>query len=161
MNYLDGATWADTAPDDPAGQIIHLVRRIAFAYSDRVALAAAQLGLHPTDLRALALILDATRAGDVLTAGSLGAQLPINQPSVTAVVDRLVNRELVERIPVPGDRRKVGLVVTTMGRTTGWTAFGSLIEDLHKNLSAASSRQLTDTEHILQRTLDVLTRTTG
>lgn len=162
MNNFDRTAWTDHEPGDTAGRIIHLVRRIAFAYSDRVASAATEIGVHPTDLRALALILDSKRSGrEVVTVGNLGAALHMNQPSVTAVVDRLVDHALVERIPVPGDRRKVGLAVTVEGEQAGWAAFGSLIEELHDHLSRTSARRLADSERVLQLTLDVLSADTG
>lgn len=110
----------------------------------------------PTDLRALALILDSARSGDVLTIGALGKRLGMNQPTVTAIVDRLVDRELVERLPVPGDRRKVGLTLTERGRQTGWTAFGSLVEDIHAGLSTASEVQLETAETVLKLALRAL-----
>ena len=156
MKYLDSDQWSETEPEDPASQIIHLLRRIAFAYADHVSLAATQLDLHPTDLRTLAAILDATREGAVLTTGNLAGQLPINQPAVTAVVDRLVTKGLVERVRVPGDRRKIGLVVTVEGRTKGWGAFAPLIEDLHGNLAVAPPSELATARNILQRALDTL-----
>ena len=156
MNYIDSDQWSKTEPDDPASQIIHLLRRIAFAYAEHVSRAATELDLHPTDLRTLAAILDATREGTVLTTGNLARQLPINQPAVTAVVDRLVTKGLVERVRVPGDRRKIGLVVTSEGRAKGWEAFAPLIEDLHGNLSTAPPAKLSNTRNVLQRALDTL-----
>ncbi|MFW0785248.1 MarR family transcriptional regulator [Gordonia sp. CPCC 206044] len=149
MNYPDRDDWIDNAPDDARGRLVHLVRRLAFAYSDRVSRSAAQLGLHPTDLRALALVLDAGRSREPLTVGALGATLRMNQPTVTAIVDRLVDHTLVERRPVPGDRRKVALAITEKGRQTGWSAFGSLVQDMHSQLSDVPTHDLETAEIVL------------
>ena len=55
--------------------------------------------------------------GDGSTASSwLADRLTVSPPSVTAVVDGLVARGLVERTPDPADRRRLNLVLTADGR---------------------------------------------
>lgn len=49
-------------------------------------------------------------------ASSLAARLAVSRPSVTAVVDGLVSRGLVERTPERGDRRRVSHALTEEGR---------------------------------------------
>lgn len=49
-------------------------------------------------------------------ASGLATGVAVTRPSVTAVVDGLVARGLVERRPNPDDRRRVGHVLTPRGR---------------------------------------------
>jgi long-chain acyl-CoA synthetase len=75
-----------------------------------------EVGLVPADLslpqyRVLGL-LDESSA----VSSDLAARLAIRPPSVTAVIDGLVARGLVERRPVDGDRRLVDHLLTESGR---------------------------------------------
>ena len=75
-----------------------------------------ELGLGPADLslsqyRVLGL-LDASAA----VSSDLAERLAVSPPSVTAVVDGLVGRGLVERRTVTADRRRVEHVLTPAGR---------------------------------------------
>lgn len=49
-------------------------------------------------------------------ASRLADHLAVSRPSVTSVVDGLVARGLVVRLPDPGDRRKIGHALTDEGR---------------------------------------------
>lgn len=51
-------------------------------------------------------------------ATALADHLAVTRPSVTALVDGLVQRGLVERRPDPDDRRRVGHALTSAGRST-------------------------------------------
>jgi long-chain acyl-CoA synthetase len=75
-----------------------------------------EIGLAEADLslpqyRVLGL-LDESSA----VSSDLAERLAVRPPSVTAIVDGLVARELVERRPVAGDRRRVDHQLTTDGR---------------------------------------------
>jgi DNA-binding MarR family transcriptional regulator len=62
-----------------------------------------QLGLNPTDHKAMSLL---ERSGP-LTAGEIADRTGLATPSVTALVDRLERRGLVRRVRHPEDRRRV------------------------------------------------------
>jgi DNA-binding MarR family transcriptional regulator len=64
---------------------------------------ASQLGLHPTDYKALG-VLD--RLGP-MSAGELGRHIGLAAASVTNLVDRLENKGYVRREADPTDRRRV------------------------------------------------------
>jgi long-chain acyl-CoA synthetase len=51
-----------------------------------------------------------------VVASALADKLAVSRPSVTAVVDGLVTRGLVERLHDPADRRRVGHDLTAEGR---------------------------------------------
>jgi long-chain acyl-CoA synthetase len=57
---------------------------------------------------------------------ALAERLAVRPPSVTAIVDGLVARGLVERRPVESDRRRVDLALTESGRTVLTTADGAV-----------------------------------
>lgn len=67
-----------------------------------------QMGLGSRELTVLGELV----AGGPATISELTAELSIPPSSMTAVVDRLEVRNLVERRPLPRDRRSVALVAT-------------------------------------------------
>ena len=69
-------------------------------------------GFAPAILSALAII---DREGP-LTLGALAAQEQVSPPTITKVVDALVAREFVERIPDENDRRVCRVRATARGR---------------------------------------------
>ncbi|MGH2871957.1 MAG: MarR family winged helix-turn-helix transcriptional regulator [Solirubrobacteraceae bacterium] len=73
------------------------------------ALAAADLTLP--QYRTLIMLADGNEA-----ASALADKLAVSRPSVTAVVDGLVARGLVQRDQDVGDRRRVALAITPRGR---------------------------------------------
>jgi long-chain acyl-CoA synthetase len=75
-------------------------------------LALAEVDLSLPQFRTL-VFLD--QADDVL-ASALAGKLAVTRPSVTALVDGLVGRGLVERRPDGSDRRRVGHALTAAGR---------------------------------------------
>jgi long-chain acyl-CoA synthetase len=76
----------------------------------QVELALAPLDLSLPQYRVLALLGEGSTASSVLA-----RRLAVSPPSVTAVVDGLVARALVERRPDPEDRRRLTLLLTRDG----------------------------------------------
>jgi DNA-binding MarR family transcriptional regulator len=64
-------------------------------------------------------------------ASALASNLAVSAPSVTALVDGLVNRSLVERHGVAGDRRLVAHMLTDKGRQALADADAAVIGRLH------------------------------
>src|SRR5262249_39067877 len=87
----------------PAGRTIARLAR-------QVERAITPLDLSMPQYRVLALLADGSTAASVLA-----QQLAVRPPSVTAVVDGLVARALVERSPDPLDRRRLTLTLTDEG----------------------------------------------
>lgn len=85
---------------------------------------AERFGLNPTDLKCL----DLARNEDRLTAGRLAELTGLRTSSVTAVLDRLERRGLVERRRDPADRRKVIVVATGLHLERGTAIFGDLAD---------------------------------
>jgi DNA-binding MarR family transcriptional regulator len=76
----------------------------------QVEVAVGPLDLSLPQYRVLGLLADGSTASSVLA-----RQLAVSPPSVTAVVDGLVGRGLVERRADPEDRRRLTLLLTREG----------------------------------------------
>ncbi|WP_369255878.1 MarR family winged helix-turn-helix transcriptional regulator [Geodermatophilus amargosae] len=87
-------------------------------------------GLGRTDVRAVIAILDATRRGEPLTAGGLGAAVGLSSASVTALVDRLERAGHVHRVRDAADRRRVVLQMSEASMAAGAAFFGGLQREL-------------------------------
>jgi DNA-binding MarR family transcriptional regulator len=85
----------------------HVIARLA----RQVELAAAAVDLTLSQYRALALLAEGREA-----ASALAEKLAVSRPSVTGVIDGLVTRQLVTRHHDEGDRRRIGLALTSDGR---------------------------------------------
>ncbi len=95
---------ATSCPDRTVG-------RTAAWLAKQVELGLASADLSPSQYRVLGF-LDESSA----VSSDLAERLAVRPPSVTAVVDGLVSRGLVERRHVVADRRQVDHVLTTSGR---------------------------------------------
>ncbi|GHD85993.1 MarR family winged helix-turn-helix transcriptional regulator [Streptomyces naganishii] len=95
-------------------------------------------GLHPTDVQALAAILDAE---EPMTPSRLGAHLGLTSGAVTACVDRLERAGHIRRVRESADRRVVHLHYAAEARSAARTYF----RPLARATEAARSR-FTDEE---------------
>ncbi|MBQ0830053.1 MarR family transcriptional regulator [Streptomyces tagetis] len=108
----------DPGPRPAAGpEIVRLLRAVAAGLSAHGARFAQRNGMHPTDVRAVTALLDASGAGEELTAGRLGAALGLNSAGTTALVDRLERAGHARRVRGRRDRRHV--VVRVEDRAVG------------------------------------------
>ncbi|WP_084863342.1 MarR family winged helix-turn-helix transcriptional regulator [Salibaculum halophilum] len=69
-------------------------------------------GLSPAQLRVLQIVAER----DSATPKLLARQMGVSQATVTALVDKLVARGLVTRVPSEQDRRQTNIVATDLGR---------------------------------------------
>ncbi len=70
--------------------------------------------LTPAQLRVLQIV----QGRDSATPKALAQQMGVSQATVTSLVDKLVARGLVARLPSETDRRQVNVAVTEAGRAT-------------------------------------------
>jgi DNA-binding MarR family transcriptional regulator len=70
------------------------------------------VGLTPAQLRVLQIVDEK----DSVTPKTLATQMGVSQATVSALVDKLVARGLVERLPSNEDRRQTNVTVTKDGR---------------------------------------------
>jgi long-chain acyl-CoA synthetase len=78
-------------------------------------------------------------------ATALAGKLALAKPSVSAMVDALVERKLVTRASVAGDRRAVRLQLTTAGDTALRRAEASMSENLRPLLDRCDDPAAVDT----------------
>ncbi|HET8642128.1 MAG TPA: MarR family transcriptional regulator [Pseudonocardiaceae bacterium] len=78
---------------------------------------AAGSGLNPTDRRALQLLDELS--GEPVTVGALATRLGLSPAATTALVDRLVGANLVERVRDLPDRRRIRIQLTPAARRLG------------------------------------------
>ncbi|WP_329290786.1 helix-turn-helix domain-containing protein [Streptomyces pseudovenezuelae] len=112
----------------PEVEIVHLLRAVTVELGLHSARFAQRNAMHPTDVRALIVLMDASRAGEEMTAGRLGAELGLNSAGTTSLIDRLERAGLVRRVRGRQDRRKVVVEVDERAVELGQAFFGPLIE---------------------------------
>lgn len=82
------------------------------------------LGLGPADLRCLDWLADGPK-----TAGMLATATGLRPAATTALVDRLSQKGLVERVPSETDRRRVLVRMTEHGQRVTYGAYAPLVEE--------------------------------
>ncbi len=92
-------------PESP--ELLDAVR--AIARLSRIVTPAAG-GLSPADYRAMSII----KLGEA-RASRLAARLALGKPTISATIDSLARRGLVQRAEVPGDSRATELTLTEVG----------------------------------------------
>ncbi|MFF4254809.1 MarR family winged helix-turn-helix transcriptional regulator [Streptomyces sp. NPDC001663] len=123
-------------------EVVHLLRAVTVELGLHSARFANRNGMHPTDVRALIALMDASRAGEEMTAGRLGAVLGLNSAGTTALVDRLERVGHVRRVRGEADRRRVVIEVDAKAVELGWAFFGPLIGRSVELLRGYDEREL-------------------
>lgn len=71
--------------------------------------------------------------------------------SITYVVDKLEKKVLVDRFPIPGDRRKTNVALTGEGRSYFNTIFPKHAQLISDNLSFATDEEKLELIHVLKK----------
>jgi long-chain acyl-CoA synthetase len=103
-------TPAASATEPTADVPVLGIGRVTAWLSKMVELALAQVDLTLPQYRVLAILADGTEA-----ASGLAERLAVRPPSITAIIDGLVTRGLVDRRQEDTDRRRVALRITDEG----------------------------------------------
>ncbi len=119
---------------------------------------AEQEGLGRTDVRALTSLMDATRVGRPMTAGTLGAAVDLSSASVTALVDRLERAGHVHRVRDREDRRRVVLEMSDSAMAAGGAFFGGLQRELLAAMDGYTDEELAVVRRFLADMTDVIVR---
>jgi DNA-binding MarR family transcriptional regulator len=146
-SILEPVPWR--AVDDPLDEELKAVRTLA-----RLArlLERSSGGLTLAQYRVLAAVDD---GGERAT--HLAHALALAKPTVTAAVDGLVERGLLEREPVPGDRRSLRIGLTPAGRETLREAEAAMARRLREVVDmAGGGRDTLDALGTLAPALDAL-----
>ncbi|MGV9247690.1 MarR family winged helix-turn-helix transcriptional regulator [Streptomyces sp. NPDC003710] len=112
------------APDQLTADVVALFAKITDLYSREYETASAHHGLTPQQVKVL-LALD-----EALPMRRIAERLGTDPSNLTALVDRLQSRGLVERVPDPADRRIKRIAATEAGRAAA--------QDLRERLSFAT-----------------------
>ena len=109
MSASKGAVSKRTTADSGARALARLARQLEKALEP--------LELTLPQFRVLSLLADGSSASS-----ALASRLAVSPPSMTAVIDGLSARGLVDRRADPDDRRRLTLLLTTAGRKALRTA---------------------------------------
>jgi DNA-binding MarR family transcriptional regulator len=131
-------------------QIIETQRRMNRVIRERTLDSWVKLSLTIPQLKSLFYI---SRHGRVNLSG-LASGIRVTPANVTGIADRLVEQELLTRIPDPDDRRILWLRVTDKGEALLANLREGRTSEMHKILDRLS----TDDLSVLARALDVLAR---
>jgi len=132
----------DLAPVEVFSRISRLARLLDLARRD----AFTAQSIEPWEFDVLAALRRAGRPYQ-LSPGQLLKETMVTSGTMTNRIDRLTQRDLVERSPDPHDRRGVLVGLTAAGKNAVDGAFETLLaseRDLLGELSAGERRQLAD-----------------
>jgi len=112
---------------DALGLAVQRYQRSTQAFDDTVG---RLLGLGPSDVRCLDWLADGPK-----TAGQLSKASGLRPAATTALIDRLVAKGLVERVPDDIDRRQVLVQMTEEGHARTWELYGPLAMEGRQQLA--------------------------
>lgn len=109
-----GTESAQSQHEAQFADMLDAMRRLILAAERFRGLAARYVGLNMSEI----LILSRIGSPAPVTPTELADELGRNTSTITAVIDRLEDQDLVVRRPLPGDRRKTAVYVTDRGQQT-------------------------------------------
>ena len=117
---------------------------------------ATEHALHPTDVRAIVLIMDAARQGENVRPADLSRQLGLSTASVTSLLDRLERNEHIERVRHPTDRRGVTVIPHDSMMQVGGAYFGGLQRRMVDALAAFSDEEVSAARRVMEALIGVI-----
>ena len=110
----------------------------------------AQSGIGPAQLSALSVLVF---RGEMML-GELAALEQVRSPTMSRIVDGLVQRKLAQRVSAPGDRRAVKLTATAEGRKLLFAGKARRVRALAKRMAGFSKEEI----KTLQQAAEILGR---
>ena len=98
-------------------------------------------GISPQQYNILRIL---NGANEPLKAQTVKGRMIDKAPNATRLMDKLCAKELIERIPCPGDRRVVHVRITNKGKQLLKDIPDSLSETILKNLTENEATQLSE-----------------
>ena len=139
-------------PNDQSLDLVFQLRRIASEFEQIGGTYATANRMHPTDLRALTLLIDAGRQGFHATPGWLSDKLGMNSAGVTSVLKRLEREGYINRMPDPDDKRRVRIIVDVRAEQLGHGFTDPLVAKVAAAVNGFSDRDL----KVVRRFLDTV-----
>ena len=93
-----------------------------------------------------------------LHVAEIGERLQVARPQMTHLVDKLVDKELVERQTDTIDRRMVNVMLTDKGKTTIEEHDSNIRKAIKENLSCFTDEELDDLSDSLRKLRDLLSK---
>jgi DNA-binding MarR family transcriptional regulator len=132
------------------GLAMQTYQRSVQAFDDAVG---RRLGLNGADLRCLDWLADGPK-----TAGQLSAATGLRPAATTALVDRLVRKGFVRRIPSAEDRRQVLVEMTDEGMARTWECYGPMVEEGQQLMAGLTRDELIAMRDLLARIRELTDR---
>ncbi|WP_164779452.1 MarR family winged helix-turn-helix transcriptional regulator [Paenibacillus kobensis] len=105
-------------------------------------------GFNRSEIRVLFSIMESEKAGvPKMKVSDIGKKMMVTTPTITQLMKRLIESELVERTVDPDDKRSVGIELTDKGRQIAMEADEQLnesIDGLIDHLGADDSMKLAE-----------------
>ncbi|MBN1501801.1 MAG: MarR family transcriptional regulator [Spirochaetes bacterium] len=121
----------------------------------RSSLIAKKLGINPTDLESIEILMRT----DKMTAGLLAAETGLTTGAVTGIIDRLVRAGFADREYDPDDRRKVYIVLNMPEiEKRVFPLYQSLSANTEKFLMEYSEEQLEFVLNFMKKTNEISNR---
>jgi DNA-binding MarR family transcriptional regulator len=118
------------AGDPVSAGIVDALRAFTTAMDRYIDVHSGAVGMHRTDLIALAHVMDAGRHGDHLTPSQLASALNLSAPATSALLGRLEAAGHVQRTHASSDRRRVSIEMTDDAMAVGRQVFGPLAVEM-------------------------------
>ncbi len=135
------------------GDALQRYQRSVQAYDDAVGRV---LELGPADLRCLDWLVDGPK-----TAGALAVATGLRPAATTALIDRLEDKGLVERVRDDGDRRRVLVRMTEEAARRTYTLYAPLVEEGQALFDDVGDTELVGMRVLLERMREMTDRHTG
>ncbi len=98
-------------------------------------------GISPQQFNILRILRG---AGDPIKVQTIKERMLERAPNATRLMDKLCDKQLIERLPCPDDRRVVHIQITNKGLDLINEISKEFKEDLLENLTEEESKQLSD-----------------
>ena len=152
---------ADRGPHEPlSAAIVDALRAFTSAMDRYIDVHGGAVGMHRTDLVALAHVMDAGRHGDHLTPSQLASALNLSAPATSALLTRLEAVGHVRRTHGSSDRRRVSIEMTQEAMGVGRQVFGPLAVEMRAAIAAYDAEEQELVLRFLTDVLDATARAT-
>ncbi|MDX2375725.1 MarR family transcriptional regulator [Microbacterium sp. LRZ72] len=111
--------------DDSVIEVLYALRALGDALDRMHGAMGDDMDMNQTDLRALRMMVERERSGEVVSPHDLARHLRISTASTSKMLDRLEASGHLERRPHPSDRRARIVVLTPHSKQTFFAHFGA------------------------------------